>query len=115
MIDSMKIEPRYFYRYVVRAQVSDNLVPGRSGPVGGVGLPKPATSTTNVRNPSCKRRIYGFELLISHTRDECLHPWALRLGMRQLPVEIRMCIAINAVFGRSVCLPFIGVVESSRR
>ena len=48
--------------------------------------------------PSRERRIDGVKLLVSHSLDECLHPWALRLGLSQLPVEIRMCIAIDAVF-----------------
>ena len=88
----------------------------RSGPpVGEVGLPEPATSTIDVSNASRERRIYGVEFLVSHTLYECLHPRALRLGVGQLPVEIRMCVAVDAVFGRSVRLPFVGIVEPSRR
>jgi hypothetical protein len=111
----MKNKLRYFYSHIVRPQASHDLVSRQSGPVGDVGLPEPATSTIDVSNASRERRIYGVELLVSHTLDECLHPRALRLGVGQLPVEIRMCVAVDAVFGRSVRLPFVGIVESSRR
>jgi hypothetical protein len=79
------------------------------------GLPEPAISTIDVSNASRERRIYGVEFLVSHTLDECLHPRALRLGVGQLPVEIRMCVAVDAVFGRSVRVPFVGIVEPLRR
>lgn len=71
--------------------------------------------TIEACNVSYKRRIYGIKLRIAHTRDKCLHPRALRLVLGQLPVEIRMCVTVNAVFGRSVRLSFIGIIESSRR
>ena len=80
-----------------------------------VGLPEAATSSIDGSDASRDRSIYSVELLISHTLDECLHPRALRLGVGQLPVEIRMCVSVDAVFGLSVWLPFVGIVESSRR
>lgn len=83
--------------------------------IGDVGLPEPATSHIDVSNASRERRIDGVEPFVSYALDECLHPRPLRLGLSQLPVEFRMCIAIDAVFGRSVCLPFVGIVEPSRR
>ena len=65
--------------------------------------------------PLRERRIYGIELLVSHALNERLHPRTLRLALGQLPVEISVCVTVDTVFGRSVCLPFIGVIESSRR
>jgi hypothetical protein len=111
----MKNKFRYFHNYIVRPQASHDLVSRQSGPVGDVGLSEPAKSTINVSNASRERRIYGVELLVSHTLDECLQPRALRLAVSQVPVEIRMCIAVDSVFGRSVRFPFVGIVESSHR
>lgn len=75
-------------------------------------MPESTTSTIDLRTASRDRRVYVVELLISHTLDECLHPWALRFGVGQLPVEMCMCVAVDAVFGRSVRLSFVGIVES---
>jgi hypothetical protein len=110
-----KNKVRYFYSHIVRLQASRDIVSRHSGPVGDVGLSEPAKSTINVSNALRERRIYGVELLVSHTLDECLQPRALRLAVGQVPVEIRMCVAVDSVFGCSVRLPFIGIVESSRR
>lgn len=63
---------------------------------------------------SGKRRIEVVELLISLPLNERLHPRALRFRVGQLPVEIRMCVTADTVLGRPVCLPFVGIVESSR-
>lgn len=32
--------------------------------------------------------------------------------MGQLPVETRVCIAVNTVLGRSILLSFVGIIES---
>ena len=91
-----------FHSDIVRPQACHDLVSRQSGPVDDVCLPEPVTSTIDVSKASRERRIYGVELLVSHTLDECLHPRALRLGVGELPVEIRMCVAVDAVFRRSV-------------
>ena len=70
--------------------------------------------TVNIRT-SCERRIYGVKLLVSYTLDERLHPRPLRFPVGEIPVEIRMRVTVDAVFGRSVRLPFVGIVESSLR
>ena len=87
----------------------------QSGPIGDVGLSEPATSSIHVSNASRERRIYRVELLVSRTLDKCLHPRTLRLGVGQIPIVIRMCVAVDTVFGLSVRFPLVGIVESSRR
>ena len=102
------------YSYVVRSQAINDLVSSQSSSVGDVHPPKSATPTIDVSNVSGERRIDRVELLVSHPLDEGLMPRALRLGIRQLPEKISVGIAVDPVFGRSVRLPFVGVVESSQ-
>jgi hypothetical protein len=84
----------------------------RSGPpVGDVNLPEPVISIIDDSNASRERRIYSVEFLIFHILDECLHSRALRFSVGQLPIEIRICVAVDAVFRRSVRLPFVNIIK----
>lgn len=51
------------------------------------------------------------KLPVPHTLDECLHPRTLRLLLRKLPVELRMRVSVDPIFGRPVHLPFIAIIE----
>jgi hypothetical protein len=75
----MENKLRYIYTHTVRPHARHDLISGQNSSVGDVGLTESATSTIDISNNSRERRIYGVELLVSHTLDECLHPRALCL------------------------------------
>ena len=57
--------------------------------------------------------ILAAKVSVSLALDESVHPRKLRLVLAELPVEISVCFAINAVLRRSVGFALVGIVEPS--
>jgi hypothetical protein len=54
------------------------------------------------------------EFRIPLSRNKSLHPRALTLPMRQVPVHLGMSIVIDAVFWCAIGFSFVSVVESAQ-
>ena len=59
------------------------------------------------------RRILVSKVFIALAFDESVHPRKLRFLLAELPVQVCVCVAVDTVFGTSVGLALIGVVEPS--
>lgn len=59
------------------------------------------------------RRVLVAEVFVADSLDEGVHPRQLRFLLAKLVVEIRVSIAIYAIFRRTVRLPLVGIVEPS--
>ena len=58
-------------------------------------------------------RILTIKPFISYAFHKCLHPRALGLLLGELPVELGMRVSVDPKNGRSVCFPFVTIIEPS--